>query len=189
MTRNSDGVLVNLSQLKRVAKKDEKQGEQKPADKVEPKFQKGDWVVISTARGDRIVQIASVEYLKDGHPSYITTEARWFGKGTKARLLTDKDVETITLPESKIIVNQKPAWSDEDELYLTYAILAAKKEWGADSCTANWLKSLRPQNRWKPSDEQIDALDFAADCIVPAEFYDKIEVLKELLEQLKKLKE
>ena len=33
VTRNKDGVLVNLSQLKRVAKKDEKQGEQKPADK------------------------------------------------------------------------------------------------------------------------------------------------------------
>lgn len=30
VTRNEDGVLVNLSQLKRVAKKDEKQGEQKP---------------------------------------------------------------------------------------------------------------------------------------------------------------
>ena len=29
VTRNEDGVLVNLSQLKRVAKKDEKQGEQK----------------------------------------------------------------------------------------------------------------------------------------------------------------
>ena len=40
-------------------------------------------------------------------------------------------------------ITQKPAWSDEDELYLTYAILAAKKEWGADSCTANWLKSLK----------------------------------------------
>ena len=38
VTRNEDGVLVNLSQLKRVAKRDEKQGEQKPADKVEPKF-------------------------------------------------------------------------------------------------------------------------------------------------------
>lgn len=30
VTRNQDGILVNLSQLNRVAKKDEKQGEQKP---------------------------------------------------------------------------------------------------------------------------------------------------------------
>lgn len=32
VTRNQDGVLVNLSRLKRVAKRDEKQGEQKPAE-------------------------------------------------------------------------------------------------------------------------------------------------------------
>ena len=32
VTRNEDGVLVNLSQLNRVAKKDEKQGEQNPAE-------------------------------------------------------------------------------------------------------------------------------------------------------------
>ena len=46
VTRNQDGVLVNLSQLKRVAKKDEKQGEQKPTDKIEHKFKVGDWVVV-----------------------------------------------------------------------------------------------------------------------------------------------
>lgn len=72
VTRNEDGVLVNLSQLKRVAKPAEVQGkqkpvepqqdmlsqekyakavdeciygEQKPADKVEPNFKAGDWVV------------------------------------------------------------------------------------------------------------------------------------------------
>lgn len=96
----------------------EKQGEQKPDDKVEPKFKVGDWVVVSTTKGDRVVQIAYVEYFKDGYPSYITTEGRWFGNETKARLLTDKDVETITLPESKVIVHQKPAeWSEENEEY------------------------------------------------------------------------
>lgn len=42
VTRNEDGVLVNLSQLNRVAKK---QGEQKLTNKVEPKFKIGDWVV------------------------------------------------------------------------------------------------------------------------------------------------
>ena len=38
VTRNEDGVLVNLSQLNRVAKKDEKQGEQKPVPDWMPKF-------------------------------------------------------------------------------------------------------------------------------------------------------
>ena len=124
VTRNEAGVLVNISQLNRVAKprvaKSTDKAEPKdynsidphfakPVDKVEPKFHEGDWVVVSTSGGDKVVQIDSVEYFKDGHPSYITTEGRWFGNGTKARLLTDKDVETITLPESKVIVERKPA--------------------------------------------------------------------------------
>ena len=72
-------------------------------DKIKPKFKVGDWVKVSTIKGDRVVQIASVEYFKNGYPSYTTTEGRWFGNGTKARLLTDKDMETITLPKSKFI--------------------------------------------------------------------------------------
>ena len=43
VTRNEDGVLVNLSQLNRVEKKDEKQGESKQ--KVEPKFHKDEWII------------------------------------------------------------------------------------------------------------------------------------------------
>ena len=46
VTRNEDGVLVNLSQLKRVAKPAEVQGEQKSADKIKPKFHEGDWITI-----------------------------------------------------------------------------------------------------------------------------------------------
>lgn len=41
VTRNPDGILVNLSQLKRVAK-DKEQGDQKPS--PEPKFNVGDWI-------------------------------------------------------------------------------------------------------------------------------------------------
>lgn len=48
VTRNEDGVLVNLSQLKRVAKPRERQGEKNLADKVEPKFEIGDWVINRT---------------------------------------------------------------------------------------------------------------------------------------------
>jgi hypothetical protein len=50
-----------------------------------------------------------------------------------------------------------------------------------------WLKSLRIQSQWKPSVEQIEALDFAIDCIVWEEFCIKRKVLKGLLEQLRKL--
>ena len=51
----------------------------------------------------------------------------------------------------------------------------------------NWLKSLRHQSQWKPSKQQIEALDFAVDCIVWEEFCIKRKVLKGLLEQLRKL--
>lgn len=64
---------------------------------------------------------------------------------------------------------QRPAeWSEEDKMHLNNAILAAEKEWGAESCTAKFLKSLRPQPRWKPSKEQMWALDVALE-----NFYDQ----------------
>lgn len=59
VTRNEDGVLVNLSQLNRVAKK---QGEQKPTDKVEPKFREGDWVVYCNDDVDLITGIEENGY-------------------------------------------------------------------------------------------------------------------------------
>ena len=58
---------------------------------VEPKFNVGDWVVLLTSDGEKIVQIGSVEYFKSGEPRYITSEGKWFGNGTKAHLWTIKD--------------------------------------------------------------------------------------------------
>ena len=171
-----------------------KRGEQKPDDKIESKFHKGDWVIVSTAEGDRVVQIASVEYFKDGHPSYFTTEGRWFGNGTKARLLTDKDVETITIPENKIIVNQKPAWSEEDESYLntTIAYLKDAKEFKktAENCI-DWLNSLKDRYTWKPSEEQLECLGYVIEKakkdlspLTNNRIYLTLKALKEQLEKL-----
>jgi len=67
----------------------DEQGEQKPTDK----FHEGDWVVISTSDGEKVVQIDSIEYFKNGKPRYITSEGRWFGNGTKARLWTIQDAK------------------------------------------------------------------------------------------------
>ena len=63
------------------------------ANKVEPKFKVGDWVVLLTSDGEKIVQINSVEYFKSGEPRYITSEGKWFGNGTKAHLWTIKDAK------------------------------------------------------------------------------------------------
>lgn len=40
----------------------------------------------------------------------------------------------------------KQEWSEEDELHLKNAILAAEKEWGLESFTAKWLKSIKDED-------------------------------------------
>ncbi len=59
----------------------------------------------------------------------------------------------------------------------------------------NWLKSIRQKlsnmerngKNWKPTEEQIEALDFIIDCTIYPDLQDKRKVLKDLLEQLKAL--
>ena len=88
------------------------------------------------------------------------------------------------------------AWSGEDERIIDNLVsqlgnLCARKlikEETKDKYV-NWLKSLKDKSTWKPSDEQMEALDFAIDCVVPDEFNYKKQALKDLLEQLKKLRE
>lgn len=123
VTRNEDGVLVNLSQLKRVAKPSEKQAEQKPN-------------------------------LCDGCINR---------KGCI-------NCENGELREAE----QKPAeWSEEDERIISKILGICedfKRSFRISPASSkivqkdidkinNWLKSLKPQNHWKPSDEQIEALN------------------------------
>lgn len=55
---------------------------------------------------------------------------------------------------------QKPSWNEEDEIHLKNAILSAEKEWGVNSFTANWLKSIKdrvqpqPTSEWSEDDEE-----------------------------------
>ena len=169
----------------------EKKELKKSADKQ--KFKVGDYVVISTTKGDKVVQIASVEYLKDGYPSYITTEGRWFGNGTKARILTDKDMETITIPERSTIVKKIKSWSEDDETKMRAALAFIKSEFPKNGDeeimegTIEWLKSLKQRIGWKPSDAQIEALGVATDiCSIPEKQYNE---LNKLYQDLKKLTE
>lgn len=92
----------------------------------------------------------------------------------------------------KKLYKQNPAWSEEDEAVLDALIRKMEGEdiyYVPNHLAVKCLKSLKDRYTWKPSDKQIEALDFAADCIVPAEFCFKRKELKGLLEQLKKLKE
>lgn len=94
---------------------------------------------------------------------------------------------------------QKSAWSEEDEYMLNETIQHLEELIRIDkanhcSCDVqfyqrdiDWLNSFRPQNKWKPSELQLgclsDAIEYYNSSGYPA------PKLKELYEQLKKLKE
>lgn len=59
---------------------------------------------------------------------------------------------------------QKPTWSEEDECMLNNVINVLEplsqtthSDYAIKSMIT-WLKSIKPQNRWKPTDEQMEAL-------------------------------
>ncbi len=88
-------------------------------------------------------------------------------------------------------IEQKPAWSKEDEKMLNDAIGAVSI---ADYYTyddkqeiENWLKSLKERYSWKPSDEQMEAIRIAAE-VGTANNSWAMCILKGMYQDLKKLK-
>jgi hypothetical protein len=86
---------------------------------------------------------------------------------------------------------QKPAWSEEDECYMSECIgaIATKDGWSFEEKrkTKHWLKALKDRYTWKPSDEQITVLELASKyerVFTPKQ----IDILIGLKEQLKKLR-
>ena len=93
---------------------------------------------------------------------------------------------------------QKPAdWSEEDETRLTNIIIMLKE--GAshhfikDDITkaVDWLKSLRPQNHWKPTEEQVEAFEHFVRSIgesgYASPYENNTKLLYSLLNDLEKL--
>jgi hypothetical protein len=90
----------------------------------------------------------------------------------------------------------KQEWSEEDESCLSFMIknIELCKEGKSIYLTPttaikyiDWLKSLRPQNTWKPSDEQIESLSHMIDAVENEWDCDE-PVGRELLKQLKELR-
>ena len=72
--------------------------------------------------------------------------------------------------KAKRETERKLAWSEEDEHRrkdAMYFLETAKKHYAStvelDACI-DWLKSIKPQNHWKPTDEQMEALNDAINC-------------------------
>lgn len=83
-------------------------------------------------------------------------------------------------------IEQKPVeWSEEDVRKLNTLIgyIVSKNELGLNY--ADWLKSLRPQKHWRPTEEQISALEWQLNNTYNDSWQYK--ATKELLEQLKQL--
>ena len=85
---------------------------------------------------------------------------------------------------------QKPAeWSEEDKKMLERIIERGQSQTqlfgtGLTPEQVSWLKSLRPS--WKPSEEQMDAIDRCVDYLAESDNEDA-EIMESLQEQLKKL--
>lgn len=88
-------------------------------------------------------------------------------------------VATSTL---EVQSNNNKNWSSEDEINLMNAILASEKEWGANSYTAKWLKSIKgrvqPQTRqeWSENDEKF--LNYAISLTDDAQIKNFLKSLK-----------
>lgn len=93
-------------------------------------------------------------------------------------------------------IEDKPAWSEEDEKIKESIItgLEMLKEEASDKSLItlydkkiDWLKSLKERYTWKPSDEQMQALSNAGNSFRP--FEEGHKVLWSLYNDLKKLRE
>lgn len=124
--------------------------EQKSADKAEPKFKIGDKIQYLKGCGTimTIEKIENGEYIFGNNLGHITIES-----GNKWHL-----------------IEQNPSWSEEDENLLKLSLENLTelknrfgKEYGKVGDCIDWLKSLKPQNHWKPSNEQMKTLSKYAD--------------------------
>lgn len=111
---------------------------------------------------------------------------RVYGK-TQGEWIGGIDMDTLVMFLRRLRDNKPAEWSEEDENMRNSIIEAIHNLWPyehRDKCI-DWLKSLRPQHHWKPSEEHFQGLRRA---ITKAEKgSDAWNSLTDLYEQLKKL--
>ena len=129
----------------------EKQAEQKPDDKVEPKFKAGDKIQYSKGCGTilTIEKIENGEYIFGNNKGHITIESgnKWY------------------------LVEQNLAWSEEDEKLTNRiegwldTLCDYLKDDNSLECIKDVkdiverLKSIKGKYTWKPSDEQMEVVE------------------------------
>lgn len=214
-----EGVLGTI--IDDLHKLSEKLGEQKPANKVEPKFKVGDVVRSSNDTMLKIVGITDYCY---NCVTCATNDEYSFGFNIQDEFelveqkpwseedeTTKNNISHIIRQYDKISKrdNQpccyvgdcllwmqnirdrvqpqpKQEWSEQDKTVLNNLIYALANDRIGNNRDeyVDWLKSIRPQNTWKPSLSQLNALGVVAKGNAP----DDIEEIESLYNDLKKLK-
>ena len=79
---------------------------------------------------------------------------------------------------------QKP-WSEEDERLLNNMVIVIQDYYNKEDAQSliSWLKSLRPQTTWKPSDKQMEAIRIAAEVGTANDSW-AMKILKEMYNDL-----
>lgn len=114
-------------------------------------------------------------------------------KGSLAH--TDEEInEMIAYLEKQA---QKPAWSKEDKAHIDSLLKRLEGMCKPDAAfistefaiseDEDWLKSLRPQSHWKPSDEQMKALEESIMFLGTSWVSTRQFALESLYQELKKL--
>ena len=132
--------------------------------------------------------------LKESEDERIKKVVTLIIKGIRANVFEYKGIskeDVITWLEKQ--GEQNPTWSKEDEEILedirfNYEFNKSGMTEGLIEQYNKWfekIKSLKPQPQWKPSEEQIQALEYQVHSTYEGSWQYKAS--KELLEQLKKL--
>lgn len=193
------------------------QGEQKPTDKVEPKFKVGDVVTNKKSRDTvKIVQILHDSYCYSGWDGAATVHSDFsISEQDDWELVKQKPAFEMKTPEeslgidsdtySKIVDEcvygeQKSAWSEEDEEMYKKVETAIDSYYAPFSRDAEdmseWFKNLKdrvqpqPKQEWSKEEQQIieDAACIILDCVNTAETKEEEERLEELADKLQDLR-
>ena len=133
----------------------------------------------------------------NGNESVVDSTIDWLRtlKDRRTWKPSDEEMKTLLRTEyekgrADVIAEFQKAWSEEDDVKVNRIVGCLENLNVADNDIllkdVDWLKSLKPQNTWKPSDEQMIILQEAIGIV--GQLTPRGECLKELVEQLKKLK-
>ena len=167
------------------------EGEQKPADKIE---QKPQCMVSAEAKEAMYDKPAWSEEDETGLTNTIIMLKEGASLHFNKKDIT-KAVDWLKSLRDRVQPQPKQEWNEEDETYLDHIITAVKLYYtdykGEENPWRNellrWLKSLRPQNRWKPSDEQMDML--AKVCSTLHLTTGENEIMESIYDALERLRE